>query len=361
MGYASAQLTFWTKYEIETNYDNVYLEMSTNGAQWDRIEKFTGTQTMWMQKSYSLNDYLNKSVYIRFRFMSDASANKDGIYIDDFEISVTGNGQMQPIKLYSGWNGVSTFLTPINSDVEDITQSITTNLVIIQDEINSYQPSTGINTLENWDTNSGYKIKVSNNTYFRIAGNKIENRSVNLKQGWNIMPVISECNVFVTIFCLYSIYCSDKRDRFKWCILVSEKYCNFILLQPGKAYYVFASEDVTIDFPDCKGDKIIADFKGTTNYPWGVEKSSGNSHIIGISKEALQDFSIGDKIGVFTTQGKCAGAMAIGSLSFNTALVAFAKDTTDLSSNGFVDGELMNYKILNRQQTRFTTIGQNIV
>ena len=48
---------------------------------------------------------------------------------------------------------VSTFLTPINSDVEDITQSITTNLVIIQDEINSYQPSTGINTLENWDTN----------------------------------------------------------------------------------------------------------------------------------------------------------------------------------------------------------------
>lgn len=346
MGYASAQLTFWTKYEIETNYDNVYLEMSTNGAQWDRIEKFTGTQTMWMQKSYSLNDYLNKSVYIRFRFMSDASANKDGIYIDDFEISVTGNGQMQPIKLYSGWNGVSTFLTPINSDVEDITQSITTNLVIIQDEINSYQPSTGINTLENWDTNSGYKIKVSNNTYFRIAGNKIENRSVNLKQGWNIMPVISECNVFCDDFFAYIPSIVVIKEIGSSGVYWSPKnIATLYYLQPGKAYYVFASEDVTINFPDCKGDKIIADFKGTTNYPWGVEKSSGNSHIIGISKEALQDFSVGDKIGVFTTQGKCAGAMAIGSLSFNTALVAFAKDTTDLSSNGFVDGELMNYKI----------------
>ncbi|HOG19159.1 MAG TPA: T9SS type A sorting domain-containing protein, partial [Salinivirgaceae bacterium] len=346
MGYTSAQFKFWTKYDIETNYDNVYLEISVNGAQWTKIEQFTGTQATWMQKSYLLNDYLNKSIYIRFRFMSDASANKDGIYIDDFEISVTGNGQMQPIKLYSGWNGVSTFLTPISSDIEDITQSITTNLVVIQDETDSYQPSTGINTLGNWNTNSGYKIKVSNNTYFRIAGNKIEDRSVNLNRGWNIMPIISECNVFCDdFFANIPSIVVIKEIGSSGVYWFSKNIATLYYLQPGKAYYVYASEDVTITFPDCEGDKTVTYYNGTTSYPWEVEKPSGNSHIIGISKEALQDFSVGDKIGVFNTHGKCAGAITIGSLNYNTALVAFAKDTMDINSNGFVDGELLKYRI----------------
>lgn len=53
MGYASAQLTFWTKYEIETNYDNVYLEMSTNGAQWDRIEVYRNANNVDAEKLFA--------------------------------------------------------------------------------------------------------------------------------------------------------------------------------------------------------------------------------------------------------------------------------------------------------------------
>jgi len=342
MGYTSAQLKFWTKYDIEANYDNVFLEASVNGKQWTRIWKFTGSQSEWIEKSYSLNDYLNKSIYIRFRFVTDGSANKDGIYIDDFEISVTGDGHVQPIKLYSGWNGVSTFLTPISSDIADITQSITSNLVVIQDETNSYQPSAGINTLENWDTNSGYKVKVSNNTYFRIAGSQIENRSVNLKQGWNIMPVISECYVDCDDIQSVMLMKEIGSSGVYW---LAKDITTLYYLKPGKAYYVFTTEDVTITFPDCKEEKTVTDFKGTTNYPWELEKPSGNSHVIGISKKALQGFSVGDKIGVFTSRGKCAGAVTIESLGYNIVLVAFAKDTTDTNSNGFVDGESMKYRI----------------
>ncbi|NQV18707.1 MAG: M28 family peptidase [Armatimonadetes bacterium] len=88
-GCSDAEVSFWTKYSIESNYDYMYLEVSTIGMNWDELASFTGSQNSWTQVSYSLNDYLeNPFVQIRFRFYSDTYITWDGMYIDDFEIDV---------------------------------------------------------------------------------------------------------------------------------------------------------------------------------------------------------------------------------------------------------------------------------
>jgi hypothetical protein len=92
-GATSAQISFWTKYSTESGYDYLYLEASLDGIGWDYIAEFTGTQNQWVQKTYSLENYLNlPNVFIRFRFTSDEYLNATGVNIDDIEIDVSGVG-----------------------------------------------------------------------------------------------------------------------------------------------------------------------------------------------------------------------------------------------------------------------------
>lgn len=92
-GATSAQLSFWTRYQLESGYDFTYLEVSTDGSDWDQLASYTGNQNTWTQLTYSLNNYLNKeNVIIRFRFTSDSYIEAQGMFIDDIEIDVVGVG-----------------------------------------------------------------------------------------------------------------------------------------------------------------------------------------------------------------------------------------------------------------------------
>lgn len=92
----AANLSFWTKFELETNYDFMYLEITTNGTSWTKLETFTGNQNSWTQKFYNLEDYLGLSyVQLRFRFKSDGYVSKQGMFIDDIEITSTYVGLVE--------------------------------------------------------------------------------------------------------------------------------------------------------------------------------------------------------------------------------------------------------------------------
>lgn len=85
----SADLSFWTKYALEANYDYTWLEITTNGNNWIELDEFNGTLNSWSLKEYSLEDYLGEPyVQIRFRFYSDSYITADGMYIDDLELNV---------------------------------------------------------------------------------------------------------------------------------------------------------------------------------------------------------------------------------------------------------------------------------
>jgi hypothetical protein len=78
-------VTFWCWYNLETNYDVAVLEVSENTKEWFNLDttRFNGNSNGWTRRAYSLEDWLGKSVYIRFRAMTDGSVLEDGIYVDD--------------------------------------------------------------------------------------------------------------------------------------------------------------------------------------------------------------------------------------------------------------------------------------
>jgi len=78
-------LTFWCRYDLEDDYDVAVVEVSENTKEWFNLDttRFNGTQNSWVRKSYSLENWVGKSIYIRFRAMTDGSLLGSGFYVDD--------------------------------------------------------------------------------------------------------------------------------------------------------------------------------------------------------------------------------------------------------------------------------------
>jgi len=108
-GVVSANLTFWTWYVIETNWDYGYVSVSTdNSNSWINLpgslttntnpngnndgNGITGNSNGWKLETMDLTPYAGKNILIRFRFKSDAAVNEEGWYIDD--IKVTAGNQI---------------------------------------------------------------------------------------------------------------------------------------------------------------------------------------------------------------------------------------------------------------------------
>lgn len=93
-------LQFWTWYEIESNRDYAYVEVSTDdGDYWQSIpgsittesnpygenlgHGITGTSNDWIHAAFDLSEFMDQSIKIRFRYLTNRSRLEEGIYIDD--------------------------------------------------------------------------------------------------------------------------------------------------------------------------------------------------------------------------------------------------------------------------------------
>jgi hypothetical protein len=102
--FTSATLTFWHHYDLETNYDYGYLEISTDGgASWTELRSFNGTQSSWIEEMIDISSYAgNSSVKTRFRLSTDESVTYDGWYIDDVQIQgPTGELSVEDVEITS--------------------------------------------------------------------------------------------------------------------------------------------------------------------------------------------------------------------------------------------------------------------
>ncbi|MGB3341485.1 MAG: M14 family zinc carboxypeptidase [bacterium] len=96
-------LTFWCRYNLETNYDVAVVEISEDTKYWYNMDttRFNGNQSSWVRKAYSLNNWVGKSVYFRFRSMTDGNTLSGGFYVDD----------VYPVCLFADVNTISSTIT----------------------------------------------------------------------------------------------------------------------------------------------------------------------------------------------------------------------------------------------------------
>ena len=104
-GFIYAEINFDAKWNTESGYDYVQLEISNNnGNSWipqcgnytkKGIEThdyaldeplYDGNQSQWVNESILLTDYIGDEIFVRFKLYSDGGLRRDGFYFDNFKI-----------------------------------------------------------------------------------------------------------------------------------------------------------------------------------------------------------------------------------------------------------------------------------
>jgi immune inhibitor A len=95
-------LQYWTWYDIEKDYDYLYLTASVDGEDWKIIHTprctesnptganygcgYSGKSNRWVQEKVDLSAFAGKKVMVRFDYLTDLAVNGEGMVLDDITI-----------------------------------------------------------------------------------------------------------------------------------------------------------------------------------------------------------------------------------------------------------------------------------
>ena len=101
--------TYWTWYDLERDFDYVYVEASRDGENLDILTTpsgtgedpsgnsygwgYTGTSgdgPIWIQEQVDISQYAGGKVFLRFEYVTDTAANGEGLLVDDIAIPEAG-------------------------------------------------------------------------------------------------------------------------------------------------------------------------------------------------------------------------------------------------------------------------------
>ncbi len=98
--------SYWTWYDLEKDYDYVFLEASTDGASWNILTTpscttenpsgnsygcgYNGQSSGWIQETVDLSQFAGKTVSLRFDYITDPGINGEGFLVDDITIPAIG-------------------------------------------------------------------------------------------------------------------------------------------------------------------------------------------------------------------------------------------------------------------------------
>ncbi|MBE3119296.1 MAG: immune inhibitor A [Candidatus Atribacteria bacterium] len=98
--------TYWTWYDLENDYDYVFLEASTDDVSWSILTTPSGTgenpsgssygwgyngqSNGWIQETVDLSQFAGQEVSLRFDYITDAAVNGEGFQLDDITIPEIG-------------------------------------------------------------------------------------------------------------------------------------------------------------------------------------------------------------------------------------------------------------------------------
>jgi len=206
---------------------------------------------------------LTGDVYFNVRKTQDAgtvlivnpSGNLSGTAFetDPFSrVKWSGGTQTQKIDIPAGWSGISSSLTPDNTELEVLFDPILLQFIIVQTMTGYYYPATNTNTIGNWPDKAAFQIKTNGAAALHITGTPYPDRTVELIQGWNILPVLSQDPVDIPV-----IIPPGKSSL----VVIKEVAGNGLYwpamdihtletLIPGKAYFIKVNEPITVQFPE---------------------------------------------------------------------------------------------------------------
>ncbi len=189
-----AKLSFWCWYNTESNYDDAFVEVSTDGRYYEVLDIFTGSSG-WQYKEYDLSNYSEGSLFIRFRYTTDTGTLQEGFYVDDvapivksatvttlsssvtndyYDITGKTNGtyyyRVKGHNTIRGWCDFSTLEKVVVTIGEDLTPPVTTCSLAGELQGDVYVSDVTVTLTATDDSGIEYtKYKVDNETWMTYS------------------------------------------------------------------------------------------------------------------------------------------------------------------------------------------------
>ena len=251
--------------------------------------------------------------------------------------------------LYNGWSGLSGCYNPDNNSVEAMFAPIISELIILYNYSGMYWPEQGVNTLGSWNHQSGYVIKVKDDVTIAVGGFEIDDKSVYLNAGWNLIPVFSQSSAAALLGGLpgFVVAKGVATNEVLW---PAYNINTLQILNLTKAYFVYMTQPGSITYAK-GGEQTQYQSPGfITSTPWNDLIPTPCTHLVALTAESLKALQTGDIIAAFNPAGFCACATIISGSGDGEALILFGDDPTTETHEGFIDGELLILKCY-RQST----------
>ncbi len=103
---APIEINYRVWYDIEEDWDYLYLEASEDGKTWKILKTpsgtdrnlsgssfgwaYTGASGGWIEESADLSEFAGKKVFVRFQYVTDAAVNGEGLLLDDVTVQAAG-------------------------------------------------------------------------------------------------------------------------------------------------------------------------------------------------------------------------------------------------------------------------------
>jgi len=280
--------------------------------------------------------------------------------IETFEGSglILTQGFQQPYSFYlsqilnipAGWSGISGYIDPMNKGIDNLFDNHIPDFIILASMSQFYYPDGGINTIGNWNYETGYKVKASNEFNLTLTGTKIDDPTVNMTEGWNLIPVLTPCGGNTgELFAEMGELIIVKEVAGTGVYWPQFGIGTLAELYPGKSYLALMNDAASLTYPECTKNSLNNNpkVKPANRTLWNDLSYTSASHVIAFPANVLQSSGLqpGDIVGVFTPEGICAGRMDIQNLISSAALLAFGDDETSIIKDGFENGEMLQFKV----------------
>lgn len=250
-GYSNQKASLW----IDFNSNKVF------EASEMLIENFSLTlSTIVYTKNITIPADVNpgyKRLRIRVQYQnpsSDPCANFTYGETEDYTVKIVDPDiTTQPFSLSAGWSSLSSCLAPENGNFETLFDDIIGQLVIIKNTQGVFWPSQSINTIGEWNPYEGYLVKMLSPAQLTITGAPAQPAALQLHQGWNLMPVLSECPIpTAELFAPHISKLVIIKDAVGFGTFWPDQGINTLpAILPGKSYFILLNDNIFLEFEPC--------------------------------------------------------------------------------------------------------------
>lgn len=260
----------------------------------------------------------------------------------------------QSIELHKGWNYFSSYVTPLNADLEVMMGQIDSLLIKITD-FNGvvYGPGIDFTAPVYYQAGDCYKIKMNDSGTLNMYGFQpnAEDSLYFLSRSPSVLPYMREKAASVdALFNKNNVpveLIKDENGRLYWPEMDQFSLNN---LYPGQAYKIICYADFDFSYPENEKVLPISVPQQTSSTVYYIaDIPTGENMSLGIPFSAWDKLPLpGDEVGVFTSNGKLVGSGVFEGK--NMGLTLWGDDLTTSSADGLLEGAVFKLKLWKKSE-----------